>query len=59
MDRMAGKKKTQAVEIKEESMRVRVTATEKAAWARAAKKDGRGVSGWLRFIANREAGLSA
>jgi len=57
---MAAKKRaTKAkTEIKEESLRLRVTTKEKEAWARAAKKDGRGVSGWLRFLANREAGLS-
>jgi len=42
-------------ERKEESIRIRTTAAEKAAWAAAAEQDGRDVSGWLRFIANREA----
>jgi hypothetical protein len=42
-------------ERKEESLRIRVTSTEKEAWAAAAAKDGRDLSGWLRFIANREA----
>lgn len=43
-------------ERKDESMRIRVTAAEKAAWEAAAARDGRDLSGWLRFIANREAG---
>jgi hypothetical protein len=43
-------------ERKEESIRIRVTATEKVAWEVAAARDGRDLSGWLRFIANREAG---
>jgi hypothetical protein len=43
-------------ERKEESIRIRVTTTEKDAWTIAAERDGRDVSGWLRFIANREAG---
>jgi hypothetical protein len=41
-------------ERKEESMRIRVTTAEKEAWAAAAERDGRDLSGWLRFIANRE-----
>jgi len=36
-------------------MRIRVSAKEKAAWTRAAEKQGRDLSNWLRFIANREA----
>jgi uncharacterized protein (DUF1778 family) len=42
-------------ERKDESIRIRVTTTEKEAWEAAAERDGRDVSGWLRFIANREA----
>jgi uncharacterized protein (DUF1778 family) len=42
-------------ERKDESMRIRVTAEEKAIWMAAAERDGRDLSGWLRFIANREA----
>jgi hypothetical protein len=42
-------------ERKEESIRIRTTAAEKEAWAAAAERDGRDLSGWLRFIANREA----
>ena len=37
-------------------MRVRVSAEEKEAWTEAAKKVGRNLSGWLRYLANREAG---
>ena len=43
-------------ERKEESIRIRTTTSEKAAWEAAAERDGRDLSGWLRFIANREAG---
>jgi hypothetical protein len=42
-------------ERKEESIRIRVTTSEKDAWSLAAERDGRDLSGWLRFIANREA----
>ncbi len=42
-------------ERKEESIRIRTTTAEKEAWAAAAARDGRDVSGWLRFLANREA----
>jgi hypothetical protein len=42
-------------ERKEESIRIRVTTSEKEAWEAAAERDGRDLSGWLRFIANREA----
>ncbi len=51
---MATKRKPRD-ERKEESIRIRVTTTEKAAWEGAAERDGRDLSGWLRFIANREA----
>ena len=51
---MATKRKARD-ERKEESIRIRVTTAEKEAWAAAAERDGRDVSGWLRFIANREA----
>jgi len=36
-------------------MRIRVTTAEKEAWTAAADRDGRDLSGWLRFLANREA----
>jgi hypothetical protein len=42
-------------ERKEDSIRIRVTEAEKGAWTAAAERDGRDLSGWLRFIANREA----
>ena len=41
-------------ERKEESIRIRVTADEKDAWTAAAERDGRDLSGWLRYLANRE-----
>jgi len=42
-------------ERKEQSLRIRVTSSEKDSWTAAAERDGRDLSGWLRFIANREA----
>jgi uncharacterized protein (DUF1778 family) len=42
-------------ERKEESIRIRVRTDEKDAWTAAAERDGRDLSGWLRYIANREA----
>ena len=47
------------VSVKDESMRIRVTEAEKAAWARAAAKDGRNVSNWLRYLANKAAGVAS
>jgi hypothetical protein len=41
-------------ERKEESIRIRVTTSEKEAWEGAAVRDGRDLSGWLRYLANRE-----
>lgn len=41
-------------ERKGESIRIRLTAAEKGAWTAAAEHDGRDLSGWLRFLANRE-----
>ena len=37
---------------------IRVSAEEKQAWAQRAQKDGRDLSGWVRFIADREAAAS-
>jgi hypothetical protein len=34
----------------------RLTAAEKDAWTAAAECDGRDLSGWLRYLANREVG---
>jgi uncharacterized protein (DUF1778 family) len=60
MDCMAAAKRGKTkVSVKDESMRIRVTDDEKEAWARAAAKDGRTVSNWLRYIANRAAGLAS
>lgn len=42
-------------ERKEESIRIRITTSEKEAWAMAAVADGRDVSGWLRHLANQAA----
>ncbi len=44
--------------MKSITIRLRLTAEEKAAWARAAEKDGRDLSGWLRRVANCAAGVS-
>jgi hypothetical protein len=56
---MAAKKRKVAADGKmEESMRLRCTSTEKAVWTAAAERDGRDLSNWLRFLANREAGRS-
>ena len=52
---MATTKRKPRDERKAESIRIRTTTAEKEAWAVAAERDGRDVSGWLRFIANREA----
>lgn len=47
------------MERKEGEIRVRVTVKEKEAWTTKARSDGRDLSGWLRFLANREAGVTA
>jgi hypothetical protein len=52
---VVSKRRKSQSERKQEDIRVRVTAAEKQAWMLAAKKDGRDLSGWLRFLANREA----
>jgi hypothetical protein len=51
---MAAKRKARDG-LKDDSIRIRVTEAEKEAWTAAAERDGRDLSGWLRFIANREA----
>jgi uncharacterized protein (DUF1778 family) len=55
MDHMATKG-TKARKPKDEtlddSMRLRCKASEKEAWTRAAERDGRDLSGWLRHLAN-------
>ena len=43
--------------MKSITIRLRLTEEEKAAWARAADKDGRDLSNWLRWVANRAAGM--
>jgi uncharacterized protein (DUF1778 family) len=55
MAHMGTKRRKPKDERKEESMRIRVTAAEKKAWTTAAEADGRDLSNWLRFVANREA----
>ena len=40
--------------IKEETLRQRLTSTEKTAWTEAALRDGRDLSNWLRHVANQE-----
>jgi hypothetical protein len=52
---MAAKRKARDA-LKDDSIRIRVTEAEKEAWTTAAERDGRDLSGWLRFLANREAG---
>jgi hypothetical protein len=59
MDVMAVKRRKPKGERKEGEIRVRVTVKEKAAWMAKAKTDGRDLSGWLRFLANKEAGVTA
>lgn len=44
--------------IKNESIRLRLTTAEKAAFTKAAEKQGRDLSNWLRWLASREAGLT-
>jgi hypothetical protein len=51
---MAAKRKVRDG-LKDDSIRIRVTEAEKEAWTAAAERDGRDLSGWLRFLANREA----
>lgn len=58
MDYMATAKRRKAkVGLKDETIRVRLTAAEKEAFTAAAVKVGRDLSNWLRWIASREAGL--
>jgi hypothetical protein len=59
MDYMVVKRRKPKDERKDLGIRLRLTATEKDAWTQAAKKDGRDLSGWLRFLANRETGVTA
>jgi uncharacterized protein (DUF1778 family) len=51
---VAVKRRKPKVERKEEALRLRLTSEEKKAWTLAAEKDGRDLSNWLRFLANRE-----
>jgi uncharacterized protein (DUF1778 family) len=55
MDGMAIRRRKLKDERKSDEIRVRVTTAEKELWTTAASRDGRDLSGWLRFLANREA----
>jgi hypothetical protein len=55
---VAAKRRKPKLERKEVLVRLRVGVAERDAWELAAKQDGRTLSGWLRFIANLEAGGS-
>jgi hypothetical protein len=46
-------------ERKDFDIRLRVTKAEKFAFTEAAKRDGRGLSNWLRYVAAKAAGISA
>jgi uncharacterized protein (DUF1778 family) len=54
---MAGKRKSPQKGTKDEVVRMRITATEKAALEEAAKADGLNLSVWLRRLALRAAGV--
>ena len=56
---MAVKRRKPKGERKEGEIRVRVTVKEKETWTAKARTDGRDLSGWLRFLANREVGVTA
>jgi uncharacterized protein (DUF1778 family) len=53
MDYVTVKRRKPKGERKEASLRLRLTAAEKALWTRTAENAGRDLSNWLRFIANR------
>lgn len=57
VDYMAAKRRKTKNERKDESIRLRLTAVEKDAFAKAAEKEGRDLSNWIRWIAGRAAGL--
>lgn len=59
MDVMAVRRRKPKGERKEGEIRVRVTVKEKETWTAKARTDGRDLSGWLRFLANREVGVTA
>jgi hypothetical protein len=52
---MASKRRKPREGRKDDEVRVRVTSEEKGLWTASAKADGRDLSGWLRYLANREA----
>jgi len=43
-------------DLKDESIRIRVTANQKEKLSEAAKRSGLGLSGWMLFVSLREAG---
>jgi hypothetical protein len=55
MDGMAAKRRKAKDERKDDEIRVRVSAKEKEVWTATAKKDGRDLSNWLRFLATQAA----
>lgn len=56
---MATKRRKAKNQRKDELIRVRLTATEKEAFTKAAEKEGRDLSNWLRWVARRESGMTA
>jgi uncharacterized protein (DUF1778 family) len=58
MEPMAAKRRKAKDERKDASIRVRLTAEEKEAWTKAALKDGRDLSNWLRWLASQASGRS-
>ncbi len=59
MDRMAAKRrKKDEFKLKDESLRLRLTTEEKDAFNAAAKREGRDLSNWLRWVARRAAGIN-
>lgn len=57
MDRM--KRRKAKDERKDESIRLRLTAVEKEAFTKAAEREKRDLSGWLRWVASKASGLAA
>jgi uncharacterized protein (DUF1778 family) len=55
---MVAKRRKTKDERKDESIRLRLTTEEKEAFTKAAAKEGRDLSNWLRWIASQAAGLT-
>lgn len=49
------KRRKPRIARKEDSLRLRLTATEKELWTQVAKSAGRDLSNWLRYVANEAA----